>query len=713
MKFKKQIARSTMNKLKKRTFTLLTALSMLFVSIPVYAESPTVETETPKEYIAPKGGCMAVENDLYCMFTFDINEMQHYKEPTIPLDFKIQGIKETEEITITVTGTIPIEYNQSKLQVYNSVNNEVSLRITLLESQRKQNVETLDYEHITIMLQNVEGKNVYTIEATLINTQHGYFVSYVNEDLLFMHYLQWLKNNKYISTGEYNKIDAEHHTLKDTTSAFSSYSTTSDTTKASNDLDSSTVQVDYSIRTYDSGETLYIDGYVYWGGNLNNKMPARYIEIELCDEDINYISLALTNTNANGYFYFRIENDTGIFENGYDIRIKVKAKSPYAYILYMQPTEQNIAPTTCLYVDCGDNIKSNILNKTYKSERTSASESFYILDSFIVASNYVKAMSGETMPCVKVIYPISNNTSNYFYPGLGININPLSQESWDIILHEYGHFVANHFDITPLLAINHTTSQNLISFLATDNGIETILSGDPKKDGCKLAWQEGWAHYFSISAQVHQNADDLGLNGVGNASFEGYHIENIDNTTSKGEGHELAVARALWDMADVHNSTEGATDNDPINWGFFKVWNYSIDSDAQTFSDFVQYAYGLISNTSVTFKNIGYILGTHRISADLISIPTTQYSAYFTMRPAYSDTYVLNTCYLEIYNLNMQRIYQFNIASDAYTYEINSGLWQSLCSQYSDGLYIALRTVPEEGGYATGPYYSEIKLFVP
>jgi hypothetical protein len=118
MKFKKQIARSTMNKLKKRTFTLLTALSMLLASIPVYAESPTVETETSKEYITPKGICMATDDELRCLFTVNVDEMQHYEDSEIPLDFAIQGIEETQQLTISIDGTVPLEHNQSELQVY-------------------------------------------------------------------------------------------------------------------------------------------------------------------------------------------------------------------------------------------------------------------------------------------------------------------------------------------------------------------------------------------------------------------------------------------------------------------------------------------------------------------------------------------------------------------------------------------------------------------
>ena len=433
MKFKKQIARSTMNKLKKRTFTLLTALSMLFVSIPVYAESPTVETETPKEYIAPMGGCMSVENDLYCMFTIDVNEMQHYTEPTIPLDFAIKGIAETQQLTISVDGTTPLEHNQSELQVYTAENNEVSLRITILEPAKRQDVENLEYEHITINLQNAAEENVYSIEASLINTQHGVFVSYVNKDILFMHYLQWLKNNKHISTVEHNKLEAKHHTINDTTSSFANYSTTSETTRseAADTLANSTVRVDYTIRTFDSGETLYVDGYVYWGGTQNNKLPARYVSVDLCDEDVNYITIAQTNTSVNGYFFFYIENNTGIFENGYDIRIRVNASSPYASIYYSAGAIEANSPT-CVIVNCGDNITSNRLNKTYTSARDYKSESFYILDSFVIASNYVKAMSGDTMSSVNVTYPISNNISNYFLPSSGIHINIASQESWDV-----------------------------------------------------------------------------------------------------------------------------------------------------------------------------------------------------------------------------------------------------------------------------------------
>jgi hypothetical protein len=698
-----------MNKLKKRTFTLLTALSMLLASIPVYAESPTVETETSKEYITPKGICMATDDELRCLFTVNVDEMQHYEDSEIPLDFAIQGIEETQQLTISIDGTVPLEHNQSELQVYTTENNEVSLRITILEPAKRQDVENLEYERITINLQNAEGENVHSIEASVINTQHGVFVSYINEEMLFLEYLEWLKDNAYISTMRYNSVNAEHHTVQGINTTNDTVSTMAENSRASDYQTPYTVRIDYTIATYDSGETLYINGTVTWGATNGAKKPARFLEVDLCDKEISntYTTLATTNTSATGSFSFTVDNATGIFENGYDISIKAKAKSPYGNVC-------SDLQTTYFYVDCGDNIKSNISGLGVAQVKSIFSNSVYLLDSFVTGANYVKEMSGVTMPCIHVTYPHTDLMQDFYYPSC-IQITEESFDSWDTVLHEYGHYVADYFDILPYVKMAHDQNQNLISYLQIDDSIPT-LALNPKMHGCELAWQEGWATYFCVSAQIHQNAKSLNIPDIGDTLFYGNSIEinmNTNNRWSKGEGHEFAIARALWDMADIQGSTYEATDNDPINLGFQAVWDLVMNSEAISFSAFMQYFYTQYSKTSYVYLNVGSILADHKITGYVYSLPVSSTSGYLSWYPAYSNTYVTNTHYLEIYNLNMTKIYTFNMGSTGYTYTISSGLWQSICSQYGNGFYVAVRTVPEESEYATGPYYSKFELYIP
>lgn len=652
---------------------------------------------------------MATDDELYCLFTVNVDEMQHYTDSVIPLDFAIQSIEESEQLTISVEGTIPLEYNQSELQVYTAENNEVSLRITILEPAKKQDVENLEFECITINLQNVAGENVYSIEASVINTQHGVFVSYINEEMLFLEYLEWLKDKAYISTIKYNRVNAEHHTVQGINTTNNTVSTMAENTKASSYQEAYTVRIDYSIVAYNSGETLYISGTVTWAGSNNTPQPARLLEIDLCDKEIAnaYTTLASTNTSTSGSFSFTVDNATGIFENGYDISLHVKAKSPYGHA-------RSYLSTTHIYVDCGDNIKITFTGYYTANASSIFSRSIYLLDSLVTGANYVKAMSGVTMPCVEITYPHTDLMQDFYYPDC-IQITEQSFNSWDTVLHEYGHYVADYFDILPYVKMAHDQNQNLISYLQIDNSIPT-LALNPKMHGCELAWQEGWATYFCISAQIHQNAKSLNIEDIGDTLFYNNSIEiNMDtnNRWSKGEGHEFAIARALWDMADIQGSTYEATDNDPINLGFQAVWDLVMNSEAISFSAFMQYLYTQFSKTSQVYLNIGSILADHKITGYVYSLPVSSTSGYLSWYPAYSDAYVTNTHYLEIYNLNMTKIYTFNMGSTGYTYTINSGLWQSICSQYGNGFYVAVRTVPEELGYATGPYYSSVELYEP
>jgi hypothetical protein len=652
---------------------------------------------------------MATDDELRCLFTVNVDEMQHYEDSEIPLDFAIQGIEETQQLTISIDGTVPLEHNQSELQVYTTENNEVSLRITILEPAKRQDVENLEYERITINLQNAEGENVYSIEASVINTQHGVFVSYINEEMLFLEYLEWLKDNAYISTMRYNSVNAEYHTVQGINTTNNTVSMMADNTRASTYQAAYTVHIEYSIVASNSGESLFVSGTVTWGGSNNKPYPARLLEIDLCDKEIAnaYTTLASSQTSTSGYFSFAVTNATGILENGYDISLHIKAKSPYGH------ARSNLS-TTHLYVDCGDNIKHSFSGNYTSSASSIFSRSIYLLDSLVTGADYVKEMSGVTIPCVEITYPHTDLMTDFYYPSC-IQITADSFNSWDTVLHEYGHYVADYFEILPYVKMAHDQNQNLISYLQIDDSIPT-LALNPKMHGCELAWQEGWATYFCVSAQIHQNAKSLNIPDIGDTMFYGNSIETnmtTNNRWSKGEGHEFAIARTLWDMADREGSQYGEEDNDPINLGFGTVWYLVMNSEAYSFSAFMQYFYSQFNKTSYVSLNVGSVLADHKITGYIYSLPVSSSSGYLSWYPAYSDAYVTNTHYLEIYNLNMTKIYTFNMGSTGYTYTIGSDLWQSICSLYSNGFYVVVRTVPEESEYATGPYYSKYELYTP
>lgn len=699
-----------MKKLRKRMLVLLVVLSMFFVGTPVTAETPTADVETPKQYIYPVGSCSPTDSELYCVFTIDMNAMQRYTDSVIPLDFAIMGAEAEEEYTVEIDTTVDITHNISETDVFTKECNEISLRITVCEERVQQSLESLVYEYIIINLCNKNSKIEYTIEMCFINTQYGLFVGYINEEGLFDQYGLWLLEKGYITNMRYTSIVDEAHTAKPNNINKSEIQTYAATTYTA-----STMYVTYTISGVSSGAYLDVYGYVYWIDTGGNQQRARYVEIDICDKEIvGYEKLGSCITNANGYYYLRVENQTGLFENGgCDISIKVFAKTRYAEMV------NSLAAQHYFYIDCGDNF-SGYHSGAQQYGVDDVSESFCLLDAITTGALYTTAMSGATPDQVTVRYPWSGALTNHYNPVNGnIHILEESGTSWDIVLHEYGHYVSDVYGIYPFIAMDHDPSQNLITY-----AYENWVSLQPKYDGCALAWQEGWATYFSVSSQIQQSAQNLTIDGVGNLFFNYQSIEVNDSTDyekrSKGEAHEFAVARALWDMADIQGTTYGASDGDLIGFGFATVWKYSVESGADTFSKFMQSVYSRYINTSTIYRNLGHLMEDHDIAAELLTTPATLDQITINWEPAYTGNHVANSYYLEIYDLNMVILHRASLGTistvngvSGISYTLSGDVWNIICTQFGSGIYIRIKTVPQELDHATGPYYSYTRKLIP
>jgi hypothetical protein len=138
---------------------------------------------------------------------------------------------------------------------------------------------------------------------------------------------------------------------------------------------------------------------------------------------------------------------------------------------------------------------------------------------------------------------------------------PLSDAGdWDVIMHEYGHHVQKLYKGSELYGGPHDIDENLCN---------KVTSDFHKIDAIRLAWQEGWATYFGIMAQAELNLRTLGIKFVGDTAYTDRKLDSsvialqFDLATnsspiSLGEGHEVAVARALWDFRYAGDALRGA-----------------------------------------------------------------------------------------------------------------------------------------------------------
>lgn len=112
---------------------------------------------------------------------------------------------------------------------------------------------------------------------------------------------------------------------------------------------------------------------------------------------------------------------------------------------------------------------------------------------------------------------------------------------WDVVLHEYGHAIAQSASVTPPVGGKHTFFTNL----SQANG---------KARGTRLAWSEGVASWLSVAGQVDRDVAALGIPRAGDSRYDDPEkhlaVDLAGNTggTARGEDDEAATARLLWQV---------------------------------------------------------------------------------------------------------------------------------------------------------------------
>jgi hypothetical protein len=184
---------------------------------------------------------------------------------------------------------------------------------------------------------------------------------------------------------------------------------------------------------------------------------------------------------------------------------------------------------------------------------------FDVADALVTGMQFVEQL--DACGCLSV--PISYQSLSVEFPTAGgteyepsehlLQIGQSNQFNWVIILHEFGHYVANTMGITqsPGLAV-HKLGQNL----------STQFDPPNKLFGMEVAWSEGFATFFALMAEDAENAPSLHIPGVldGILQVSGYNVNysTSDGTAfrngttvavhSVGEDDELSVGRTLWQL---------------------------------------------------------------------------------------------------------------------------------------------------------------------
>lgn len=217
-----------------------------------------------------------------------------------------------------------------------------------------------------------------------------------------------------------------------------------------------------------------------------------------------------------------------------------------------------------------------------------ATQAFSIADAALTTSQFATVARGAAPAQVAIAYPTTPPSNVSFYNGAAgrITIARGDRYDWDVIGHEYGHYLEHVDHLATAVGGRH-------SFGVTN--IPNDATNAQKIRGAELAWSEGLATYIGVAAQ---QVNPVGFNrpnlqNVGDTYYQDYGRVDLANkradfeidlasykvvgysgatattfnSVGQGEGDELPVARVLWDIADPVNNTW-----DRVSRGYAQVY---------------------------------------------------------------------------------------------------------------------------------------------
>jgi hypothetical protein len=283
--------------------------------------------------------------------------------------------------------------------------------------------------------------------------------------------------------------------------------------------------------------------------------PIRYATVEIWEDNggPSNVRLGTTFTAADGTWSFVVPDNSD--PSGRDIFVKVIADTAAGTVtnangttyVYTGPTVNNWQGGTMWY----DASPLDGSNQAVRPSTDEYSAAFNILDQLVTGYQYLNNQSYNPGH-VSVQYRSGIDGTDYAYNIDTIHIKNLSSndDGYDdsVILHEYGHFAAD-----------------IISYYQKVGGPHFWDSHISQA----LAWNEGWASFFSSVARNDPYFVDTFQGGSYYVNIESGTTNSSLNTNEfVHDDNEAAVAMVLWDIFDSTNGTQ-----DSVTAGIDEILN--------------------------------------------------------------------------------------------------------------------------------------------
>jgi hypothetical protein len=294
--------------------------------------------------------------------------------------------------------------------------------------------------------------------------------------------------------------------------------------------------------------TVTVHGTVLWTDENGNTHPAYGMTVQVRDDELIGSDLVTDGlVDQNGNYSFTVDNDDGPLQGGRDIFVRILTANGAVTLEPMGGGGPYQAESS-IHNDVADGAD---IQEDFVAANTGTGPAAGLCNGATWVATYAAILNGSSfLSQLRLEWPGATGSANY--NGSRINLRPGDRWDWDVMFHEYGHYVMDTFDFEDNPGGPHNIG----------DCISDVHSS--KDEGTRMAWGEGWPTFFGTTGQQKLNLAALNVPRVGDVSYTDtgesnftYSLEtnsappSSGDSNGLGEDNEIAVQRVMWDLQDT------------------------------------------------------------------------------------------------------------------------------------------------------------------
>jgi hypothetical protein len=289
-----------------------------------------------------------------------------------------------------------------------------------------------------------------------------------------------------------------------------------------------------------------IGGHAQWLDQNGKPHPVPMAPVQIMADTVaGQVQIGQATTTVGGDFQAKVPYDASYI----DVFSVVSSSSPFADTHWVQATgstdgaTQTISSPVLSWSGVADNTSVGLQPATTGTDDT-LQRTFSVNSAMVEAGMYFQTSLMHAplapMPKINVYFDNINRRgatiTSFSSAAQAIVVDRLDGFDWDPDEHEYGHYVADRFGFLNNIGGPH------------NGGHEKML----------LAWNEGWATYYSISGQAAMGGQPyaVGVPRVGDTFYDDtedstLHVDlaTPDPAKDVGEDNEWSIAKSLFQLS--------------------------------------------------------------------------------------------------------------------------------------------------------------------